>query len=53
MATKISKKKETIEIPMHLAKLLVSEPEDLKNPEEHVAVQAVAKALLKVLMLAE
>jgi len=46
----MAKKKETIEIPVHLARLLVSEPEDLKNPEEYNDVQSVAKALLKLLM---
>jgi hypothetical protein len=48
-----AKKKETIEIPMHLAKMLVSEPDDLKNPEDYKALQDVAKALLRVFMRME
>lgn len=46
------KQKKTIEIPVHLAKLLVSEPEDHKEPERYEEVQAVAKQLLKILLLA-
>lgn len=41
-------KKETIEIPLSLARLLLTEPEDLKRPEQHADVIALAKSLLKV-----
>lgn len=46
----MTKKKETIEIPVQLAKLLIVEPEDFKEPEKYGEVQTVAKSLLKVLV---
>lgn len=47
-----AKKKETIEIPLALARLLLAEKDDLKNPEQHADVQELAKASLRVLVLA-
>lgn len=49
----MSKKKETIEIPLELARLLVAESDDLKNSQDYSDVQKLAKALLKVLMVAQ
>ncbi len=46
-------KRTTIVIPIDLARLLVSEPEDHKDPEKYSEVQAVAKALLRLLMRVE
>lgn len=46
----MAKKKETVEIPISLARLLASEKENMKNPEEYEQVQEVAKALLKLLI---
>lgn len=48
-----TKKTETIEIPIELARLLVTEPKDLKNPEDHEYVQRLAKASLRVLIAAQ
>ncbi len=48
-----TKKKETIEIPIQLARLLVTEPKDLKNPDDHEFVQELAKQSLRVLMAAQ
>lgn len=45
-----SKKTESIEIPMHLARLLAAEPEDMKEADKYDDVQSVARALLRVLM---
>lgn len=42
--------KKTIEIPLSLARLLVAEKEDLKDPESYEDVQAVAKSQLKLLL---
>lgn len=52
MANK-STKKETITIPMDLARMLVAKPEDLKEGADYNALQEVSKALLRVLMVAE
>lgn len=49
MPKTIAKKSETITIPMHLAKLLAAEPEDIKY-DNYEEVQAVAKSLLRVLI---
>lgn len=46
----MAKKNETITIPMNLARLLVAEPEDLKDTEKYEDVQKLAKAMLKVLI---
>jgi len=48
-----TKKKETIEISMALARLLVAEPDDLKDPQSYQDVQELAKQSLRVLMLAQ
>lgn len=45
----MSKKKETIEIPLHLAKLLATRPEDVKEGT-YEEVQEVSKSLLRLLM---
>jgi len=50
---KSNKKKETIEIPMPLARMLVVRPEDLKEGAVYEDVQELAKALLRVLIAAE
>jgi len=47
------KKRTTIEIPMDLAMLLISEPEDFKDPTKYEETQKVAKALLNVLVTAK
>lgn len=47
------KAKTTIEIPMDLARLLTSEPDDFKEPQKYDDVQKLGKALLKVLMEAQ
>ena len=39
----------TIEVPIHLAKLLASEPEEFKTRQEYEEVQTQAKALMKLL----
>lgn len=46
--TPAAKREETITIPIHLAKLLAAEPEDIVGDYENV--QAVAKSLLRLLM---
>lgn len=43
-------KKEMIEIPIHLARLLTAEPEDLKDQTKYEDVQKLSKQLLKVLL---
>ena len=45
------KKKEAIEIPMHLARLLAAEPDDVKEGT-YEDVQALAKASLRLLIAA-
>lgn len=49
----MAKKQETITIPMSLAVLLASEPEDVKDGVQYEQVQATAKALLRLLMAAK
>lgn len=44
------KQKTTIEIPLELARMLLSEPSDMKEGVKYEDVQAVAKALLRVLV---
>lgn len=48
----MSKKKETIEIPMNLAKLLITEKEDLKDESKYEEVHTMARSLLKLLIAA-
>lgn len=48
-----TKKKETIEIPMALARLLAAEPDDLKQSQDYHDVQEIAKTALRVLMAAQ
>jgi len=47
--TPVAKREETITIPIHLAKLLAAEPEDV-SIGDYDNVQAVAKSLLRLLM---
>lgn len=49
----MAKKKETIEIPLGLAKLLAAEVEDFKEPEKYDEVQAVSRKLLALLIEAK
>lgn len=49
----MNRKKEYIEIPIALARLLVAEPKDLKHPEDYDGIQELAKASLKVLILSQ
>lgn len=49
----MAKKKETIEIPIGLARLLTAEKEDMKDGEKFEDVQELAKSLLKLLMAAQ
>lgn len=44
-----AKREETITIPIHLARLLAAEPEDIKQVK-YEEVQQVARALLRLLM---
>ena len=46
----MSKKNETITIPMNLARLLAAEPEDIKDGEKYQDMQLTARALLRLLM---
>lgn len=46
----MAKKNESITIPMHLARLLASEPEDIKDGVKFEDVQALAKSMLKLLI---
>jgi hypothetical protein len=46
----MAKRQETITIPISLARLLIAEPEDMKNPDDYQNIQEVAKASLKLLM---
>ena len=48
-----AKKKETIEIPMSLARMLSAKSEDIKEGQTYEDVQELAKSLLRVLMAAE
>lgn len=48
-----NKKKETIEIPMSLARMLAAKPEDLKEGAVYEDVQELAKSLLRVIMPAD
>lgn len=41
---------DTVAVPRQLCRLLVSEPSDFKEPKKYDETQAVAKALLKVLV---
>lgn len=43
---------QTIAVPMHLIRLLVTERRDLKDPKRHADLQKVAKACLRVLVAA-
>lgn len=43
-------KKETIEIPMALAKLLAAKEEDMKDGDDYANVQEVAKSMLRLLL---
>ena len=47
----MAKKQETITIPIELARLLIAEPEDLKEGTSYDDVQKLAKSLLKLLMV--
>lgn len=44
------KEPKTIAVPVGLCRLLVSAPEDFKDPKKYDEVTGVAKALLKVLI---
>lgn len=46
----MAKTKKTIEIPVDLARLLVAEETDFKEPSKFEEVRAVAIGLLKVLL---
>lgn len=49
----MAKQKITIEIPLDLARLLVMEPEDLKEPSKYDDILKLGKAMLRVLMEAQ
>jgi len=46
----MAKTKTTIEIPIDLARLLIAEPDDFKEPQKFDDVQKLGKAMLRVLM---
>lgn len=44
------KKKTEVTIPLDLARLLASEPEDMKDVSQYEEVQSVAKSMLRLLL---